>query len=146
MSNRTASARAWRVVPAVAAGILLAVAALSPGCKGVEVQTLQPVVEPSTPDAELRSVAIADAAVLLGVPIDPDSVEGWARVAWDAPLAAPVTDAEEARVAPVAPLDGVHRVGGAVAGRGLAAVIAQSRATAAALLSGGVGQLAARSD
>lgn len=47
MSNRTASARAWRVVPAVAAGILLAVAALSPGCKGVEVQTLQPVAEPT---------------------------------------------------------------------------------------------------
>jgi len=105
-----------------------------------------PVVEPGTPDAELRAVAIADAAVLLGVPIDPDAVEGWARVAWDAPLAAAVVDAEEARVAPVAPLDGVHRVGGAVAGRGLAAVIAQSRATAAALLSGGVGQLAARSD
>jgi oxygen-dependent protoporphyrinogen oxidase len=105
-----------------------------------------PVVERSTPDAELRAVAIADAGVLLGVPLDPDRVDDWARVAWDAPLTAPATGAEEARVGSVTPLDGVRRVGGAVAGRGLAAVIAQSRATAAAVLSDGVGHLAARSD
>ncbi len=47
MSNRASIARASRVVPCIAAGILLTVAALSPGCKGVEVQTLQPIVEPS---------------------------------------------------------------------------------------------------
>lgn len=90
-----------------------------------------PVVERTTPDAELRAVAVADASVLLGVSIDPEAVDGWARVAWDAPLA-PVP--EEARTASVIPLAGVHRIGGAVAGRGLAAVIAQARATAAALL------------
>ncbi|WP_082489693.1 NAD(P)/FAD-dependent oxidoreductase [Frigoribacterium sp. Leaf172] len=105
-----------------------------------------PVVERSTPDAELRAVAIADAGVLLGVALDPDRVDGWARVAWDAPLTTPATGAEEARVGSVTPLDGVRRVGGAVAGRGLASVIAQSRATAAAVLSDGVGHLAAPSD
>lgn len=47
MSYRAFIARASRIVPCAAAGILLTVAALSPGCKGVEVQTLQPVVEPS---------------------------------------------------------------------------------------------------
>ena len=85
-----------------------------------------PVVDPSTGADELRATALADASALLGVPLDARRVEGTARVTWDAPLRGP-----EARAA--AP-EGVARVGGAVAGRGLAAVVAQARATAAELL------------
>lgn len=85
-----------------------------------------PVVDAATPDDELHAAALADAATLLGVPLDAHRVEGTARVTWDAPLRG-----QEARVA--AP-EGVARVGGAVAGRGLAAVVAQARATASGLL------------
>ena len=87
-----------------------------------------PVVDASTPDDELRATALADASTLLGVPLDPRRVEGTARVTWDAPLRG-----QEAR--PAVP-EGVARVGGAVAGRGLAAVVAQARATASGLLAG----------
>ena len=85
-----------------------------------------PVVDAATPDDELHAAALADAATLLGVPLDARRVEGTARVTWDAPLRG-----QEARV--TAP-EGVARVGGAVAGRGLAAVVAQARATASGLL------------
>ena len=85
-----------------------------------------PAVDAATPDDELRAAALADAATLLGVPLDARRVEGTARVTWDAPLRG-----QEARV--TAP-ERVARVGGAVAGRGLAAVVAQARATASGLL------------
>ncbi|GAB2975290.1 protoporphyrinogen/coproporphyrinogen oxidase [Frigoribacterium salinisoli] len=85
-----------------------------------------PAVDAATPDDELRAAALADAGTLLGVPLDGRRVEGTARVTWDAPLRG-----QEARV--TAP-EGVARVGGAVAGRGLAAVVAQARATASGLL------------
>ena len=85
-----------------------------------------PVVDASTPDDELRATALADASTLLGVPLDAGRVDGTARVTWDAPLRG-----QEAR--PTVP-EGVARVGGAVAGRGLAAVVAQARATASGLL------------
>jgi oxygen-dependent protoporphyrinogen oxidase len=89
-----------------------------------------PVVDAATPDGELRRVALADASTLLGVDLDERSVEGTARVVWDAPLP------QEAPDASPSPLDDVVRVGGAVAGRGLAAVIARSRRAAAELLPG----------
>ncbi|WP_371810960.1 NAD(P)/FAD-dependent oxidoreductase [Frigoribacterium sp. CFBP 13707] len=89
-----------------------------------------PVVDAGTPDDELRRTALADASALLGVDLDERSVEGTARVVWDAPLP------QEAPPASPSPLDGVVRVGGAVAGRGLAAVIARSRRAAAELLEG----------
>lgn len=46
MKYRTGSKRTGRVIPAIAGGVLLAVAAFSPACKGVVVQTLQPSPEP----------------------------------------------------------------------------------------------------
>jgi len=87
-----------------------------------------PVVDAGTPDDVLRGWALADASALLGVDLDERTVEGTARVVWSAPLP------QEARPASSSPLDGVARVGGAVAGRGLAAVIARSRRVAGELL------------
>ncbi|WP_423921170.1 protoporphyrinogen/coproporphyrinogen oxidase [Frigoribacterium sp. 2-23] len=92
-----------------------------------------PAVDRSTADDELRSAALADASALLGIDLTEAAVDGFARVTWSAPLRG-----EEARETsdPAASLvaDGVLRVGGAVAGRGLAAVVAQARATAAAVI------------
>ena len=88
-----------------------------------------PVVDAATSDDELRGQALADASALLGVELRAGSVEGTARVVWDAPLP------EEAHRASPSPLDGVVRVGGAVAGRGLAAVVVRSRRTVAELVS-----------
>jgi oxygen-dependent protoporphyrinogen oxidase len=87
-----------------------------------------PVVTAATSDDELRSTALADASVLLGLPLDPATVEDAARVEWSAPLP------QEAAGASSSLPDGVVRVGGAVAGRGLAAVIAHARRTAADLV------------
>jgi hypothetical protein len=46
MKHRISSKRAGRVIPAIAGGVLLAVAALSPACKGVAVETLQAAPDP----------------------------------------------------------------------------------------------------
>jgi oxygen-dependent protoporphyrinogen oxidase len=86
-----------------------------------------PVVTAATTDDELRSTALADASVLLGIALDPATVEDAARVEWSAPLP------QEAAGASSSLPDGVVRVGGAVAGRGLAAVIAHARRVAADL-------------
>ena len=87
-----------------------------------------PVVTAATTDDELRSTALADASVLLGLSLDPATVEDAARVEWSAPLP------QEAAGASSSLPDGVVRVGGAVAGRGLAAVIAHARRVAADLV------------
>ncbi|TWX38897.1 hypothetical protein ES689_06685 [Frigoribacterium sp. ACAM 257] len=87
-----------------------------------------PVVTAATTDDELRSTALADASVLLGMSLDPATVEDAARVEWSAPLP------QEAVGASSSLPDGVVRVGGAVAGRGLAAVIAHARRVASDLL------------
>jgi oxygen-dependent protoporphyrinogen oxidase len=87
-----------------------------------------PVVTAATTDDELRSTALADASVLLGLSLDPATVEDAARVEWSAPLP------QEAAGASSSLPDGVVRVGGAVAGRGLAAVIAHARRVAAELV------------
>lgn len=87
-----------------------------------------PVVTAATTDEELRSTALADASVLLGLPLDPSTVEDAARVEWSAPLP------QEAAGASSSLPEGVVRVGGAVAGRGLAAVIAHARRVAAELV------------
>jgi oxygen-dependent protoporphyrinogen oxidase len=70
----------------------------------------------------LQEQARSDAEKLLGVPIPPASVVGFARVAWPAPPPAQ----------PVA--DGVIVVGESVAGVGLAAVVAQARQQAEKLV------------
>jgi len=87
-----------------------------------------PMVTGATTDDELRSTALADASVLLGLTLDPATVEDAARVEWSAPLP------QEAAGASSSLPDGVVRVGGAVAGRGLAAVIAHARRVAAELV------------
>lgn len=87
-----------------------------------------PVVTAATTDDELRSTALADASVLLGLSLDPATIEDAARVEWSAPLP------QEAAGASSSLPDGVVRVGGAVAGRGLAAVIAHARRVAADLV------------
>jgi oxygen-dependent protoporphyrinogen oxidase len=87
-----------------------------------------PVVTAATPDDELRDTAVADASVLLGVALDPATIVDTARVEWSAPLP------QEAAGASSSLPEGVVRVGGAVAGRGLAAVIAHARRVAAELV------------
>lgn len=74
----------------------------------------------------LAEVARADAAELLGVNLSPGQVLDFATVEW-------------ARAVRRAPAQGVAQVGEAVAGTGLAAVVAQARAQAAGLLGGPLG-------
>lgn len=87
------------------------------------------------PDA-LRRLAIADAATLLGVALDPASVTGFARVAWSSALPRPGTGHAK-RVAAlrteVAAHPGLAVCGAWIAGNGLAAVVADARRTAASL-------------
>lgn len=75
------------------------------------------------PDSAVAETATADAAALLGVPIDAGVVIGAARVRWRAP------DTEPAGLA-----EGVLGVGEASVGRGLAGVVATSRSVAAGIL------------
>ncbi|RKR75736.1 protoporphyrinogen/coproporphyrinogen oxidase [Frondihabitans australicus] len=86
-----------------------------------------PIVDRSTSDADLRAMATQDAGLILGAPLAPSSVEGVARVEWDAPY----------RGTPASTPEGVLRVGGAVAGRGLAGVVKDAREKAASLLETG---------
>lgn len=76
----------------------------------------------SVPVADLQEQARADAELLLGVPIPPTAVLGFARRDWTAVPAAPE------------PTPGVTLVGEPVAGTGLASVIAQARSEAERLL------------
>ncbi|BDZ48782.1 protoporphyrinogen oxidase [Frondihabitans sucicola] len=87
-----------------------------------------PAVDRSTDDAELRAIASTDAANILEVPISPTRLDGFARVEWAAPF-------RGAGSAGRSDIPGVLRVGGAVAGRGLAGVIAGARAAAAGIVS-----------
>ncbi|TQL48070.1 oxygen-dependent protoporphyrinogen oxidase [Homoserinimonas aerilata] len=74
-------------------------------------------------DAALRRTAIADAQALLGVPIAAADVLDFDRVEWRAP-------SPDERPAP----EGVSVIGESVAGTGLAAVIAHSRAESAQII------------
>lgn len=86
---------------------------------------------------DLRATALADASVLLGVPLGPEQVIGYARTVWDAGLPRALPGQSE-RVADVRSalrrVPGVHACGAWFAGTGLAAVVADARATAAAVL------------
>ncbi len=86
-----------------------------------------PVVTHSTSDADVRAMATQDASAILGLDIAPSSVDGVGRIEWDAPY----------RSAALAAVPGVTRVGGAVAGRGLAGVVKDARAKAAAIVAAG---------
>lgn len=87
-----------------------------------------PVVDRTTPDAELRALAEADAQTILGIPFASNQVDGYARVEWAAPFRGAGSAGRD-------DLPGVLRVGGAVSGRGLAGVIAGARTAAAEILS-----------
>ena len=87
-----------------------------------------PVVDRGVSDAELLRLAAGDASTLLGMPVTPGQVEGFARVEWAAPF-------QGAGSCGRTGVDGVTRVGGSVAGRGLAGVVAGARAAAADILS-----------
>lgn len=75
-------------------------------------------------DATLREQARQDAGTLLGVRLAESSIVAFARVHWSAPQGRPE------------PIDGVTIVGESMAGSGLAAVIALSRAESERLLRG----------
>jgi oxygen-dependent protoporphyrinogen oxidase len=87
-----------------------------------------PVVDHGTDDTELRGIASDDAASILGIRFAPGQVDGFARVEWAQPYRGAGSTGR-------ADITGVRRVGGAVAGRGLAGVIAGARAAAADILS-----------
>ena len=87
--------------------------------------------------ADLQATALADASVLLGVPLEESQVVGYARTVWDSGLPRPLPGQAE-RVAGVRSalrrLPGVHACGAWFAGTGLTAVVADARATAAGVL------------
>lgn len=97
-----------------------------------------------TPD-RLLDVALADAATLLGVPLPPDALVGHAVVRWTQSLPRP-SAAHRAAVAAVraavAAVPGVEVCGAWAAGTGLASVVPDARAAAAALLADGAGAAA----
>jgi oxygen-dependent protoporphyrinogen oxidase len=86
-----------------------------------------PVVDRGTPDAEVRDAALADASTLLGVDLAERHLVGFGRATWDAPRRAEAAAVTE-------PVVEVVQAGGAVAGRGLAAIVAHSRRQAATLV------------
>lgn len=87
-------------------------------------------------DEALARQALADAAALLGVPLAPSQVVGFARRHWrgQVPSARPGHAVDVAQVrAALARHPGLHAAGSWVAGTGLAAVVADARALAATL-------------
>ena len=89
------------------------------------------------PGAELQDVALADAAELLGVPLSADAVVGFARTTWPGglPQARPGHQAKVAAVRDaLGRCPGLWACGAWLAGTGLASVVADARATAAAVL------------
>ncbi|NRD26433.1 FAD-dependent oxidoreductase [Frigoribacterium sp. VKM Ac-2836] len=86
-----------------------------------------PVVDRDTPDDAVRDAALADASTLLGVDLTERHLVGFGRATWDAPRRAEA-------VAVTGPVVEVVQAGGAVAGRGLAAIVAHSRRQAATLV------------
>ena len=86
-------------------------------------------------EADLPRIALADAGVLLGVPLDAGTVVDAAVVRWTSALPAPRpghADAVTALRRALRPLH-LHIVGAAVAGSGLSGVIADARSQAAAV-------------
>jgi oxygen-dependent protoporphyrinogen oxidase len=73
-------------------------------------------------ELDLAEVARADAAALLGVPLPPSAVQGFARVRWYRPARLPTTP------------NAIPVVGESIAGTGLASVVARSEALAGELL------------
>jgi oxygen-dependent protoporphyrinogen oxidase len=93
----------------------------------------------STPDGDLFGQAVADAAALLGVRIEPADVVDWDVVRWAGalPHAAVGHRDRVARLrAAVAPLDGLEVTGGWLAGTGLVSVLDDAAARAGALADG----------
>lgn len=85
----------------------------------------------------LLQTALVDASALLGVPLDAAQVVGFARTVWDGGLPRPLPGQSE-RVTQVRAalrrLPGTYACGAWFAGTGLAAVVADARATAAGVL------------
>ena len=102
-------------------------------------QDLAGIADPaaSRPDEDLFAQALADAAALLQVPLAADDVVGWDVVRWTGALPS-ATVGHRDRVAAVreaaAAAPGLAVVGAWLAGTGLAAVTADTRARIAALL------------
>ncbi len=92
-----------------------------------------------TDDAALTDLALRDAAAVLGVPLRAGQVRAGARVRWrqglPVPSAAHRRTVQQVRAA-VAEVPGLAVVGAWVAGNGLASVVPDARATAAALAAG----------
>lgn len=78
-------------------------------------------------EARLRDIAREDAAALLGVPLPPEAVLGFARVQWYRPPRVTTTP------------DDIPLAGESIAGTGLASVVARSEALAAQLLADAAG-------
>lgn len=84
-------------------------------------------------EAAATALAVRDAGVLLGVPLDPAAVVGTARVRWSQSLPQPSARhraAADAVRAGVDRLPGVEATGAWLAGNGLAAVVPHARAAA----------------
>lgn len=92
-----------------------------------------PVVDRSTDDRVVRDAALADASTLLGIDVTRRHLVGFGRATWDAPR-------RSEAIAETVPVVQVAQVGGAVAGRGLASIIAHSRRQAATLVTGITGR------
>jgi oxygen-dependent protoporphyrinogen oxidase len=93
--------------------------------------------------ASLADLALQDAAAVLGVPLRADQVRATARVRWrqglPVPSAAHRRTVQQVRAA-VAEVPGLAVVGAWVSGNGLASVVPDARATAAALVPPGAGE------
>ncbi|MBO1751066.1 FAD-dependent oxidoreductase [Actinotalea sp. BY-33] len=86
---------------------------------------------------DLRETALADAATLLGVPLELDQVRGFGRTTWRHGLnpTRPGHGAQVARLrAELTAQPGLHAAGAWLAGTGLAAVVADARRVAASLV------------
>ena len=93
------------------------------------------------PTGGLTELAVADAATLTGVPLTPATVVGSDMVRWTSALPRPQAGhrkSMEALRGEVALAGGLHLAGSVVAGTGLAAVVADARAVAAAVVSAGL--------
>jgi oxygen-dependent protoporphyrinogen oxidase len=93
-------------------------------------------------DEELQALAIADAEAILGVPLDPAAVAGFARTVWSDALS-PATVGAPARVQgvrdAVATIPHLEVTGAWLSGTGLASVIPDALAAAARIRHEAVG-------
>lgn len=93
--------------------------------------------QPLPSQAALVDLAIADAATLTGVPVTPDDLVGSAIVRWTSALPRPQAGhraSMDAVRAKAGELPGLQLTGSVVAGTGLAAVVADARRVAAAVV------------